>query len=163
MPVKELKKMRIWGILVMLVCLIIDQATKWWILMDIMNPPSVIPMTSFFSIVLTWNRGVSFGMMNQLGVWGPHILTAVAALVSIGLSVWFVKARNWWLGIGLSMVIGGAIGNILDRIYHGAVVDFLYFYWGKFAWPAFNMADTFITLGVMCIICESFITQKKGE
>jgi len=159
----SLKRMRSWGYFLILACFAIDQASKWWILLDLMNPPAFMPLTPFFALVLSWNKGVSFGMLNQLGPWGPHILTAVALCVSIGLGIWFTRARTYWLGFGLAMIIGGALGNIFDRIYHGAVVDFLYLHWGRFAWPAFNMADTFITLGVGCIIFESFLTQKKGE
>lgn len=160
---KNLACMRWWGGLVMLASLAVDQLSKWWIVADVMNPPSFKPITPFFAIVLTHNKGVSFSLLNNLGDMGPMVLTGLAGIIALGMLYWFFIARNNILILGLSMVIGGAVGNIIDRLQFGAVVDFLYFHVAGFAWPAFNMADTFITIGVIFILFENVWTKNKGD
>lgn len=153
------KKPILWGLFLIVVCFALDQASKWYVLTDLMNPPAVIPVTSFFSYVLAWNTGVSFSLFNSYGLTGTYVLIALSSTISLVFFVWLLKARNYWLASGLGFIIGGAIGNLVDRIRFGAVVDFLHFYYNTFSWPAFNLADTFITIGVILIVIESF----KGE
>jgi len=153
------KKPVLWGIVLIILCFLLDQASKWYVLTDLMNPPRVIPITSFFSYVLAWNTGVSFSLFNSYGVTGTYVLIGLSSTISLVFFVWLLKARNYWLASGLGLIIGGAIGNLVDRVRFGAVVDFLHFYYNTFSWPAFNLADTFITIGVILIVIESF----KGE
>ena len=104
---------------------VLDQLTKWWILEKIMVPPRIIEVTSFFNLVLTWDRGVSFGMFNTdspLNVW---LLPLVAIVIIVMLVVWLTRADRPILVVALGAVIGGAIGNLLDRVRFGAVADFL--------------------------------------
>ncbi len=139
----------------------LDQASKWWILADVMDPPRVIPITPFFNIVLVWNRGVSFGILNQESAWVPWLLTALALAICIGLFIWLRRADGRWLAGGLGLIIGGALGNVIDRIRFGAVFDFLDVHAAGYHWPAFNVADAAITVGVATLLIDSLIAGRN--
>jgi signal peptidase II len=102
-----------------------------------------------------FNRGVSFGMFGAAPHWMPWLLLGFAAAVAGGLGFWLMRARNRWLGAGLGLVIGGAIGNAIDRVRLGAVVDFLDVHAAGYHWPAFNVADSAITVGVLLLLFDS--------
>lgn len=148
------------GSLVVVAIVALDQATKWWILSVVMQPPQRIPVTGFFDLVLVMNRGVSFGMLGGAPGWVAAALIAFALLLAVALSIWMWRAQNLLLGLSLGLVVGGAIGNVIDRIRFGAVVDFLDFYIGDYHWPAFNVADSAITVGVILLILDSL---KSGS
>ena len=150
------------GLLIAILAVFIDQLSKWWILVFVMDPPKVISVTPFFNLVLTWNKGVSFGMFNDQGDSGALILSAIAILITLVLIFWLTKAKTNITAIGLSAIIGGAIGNVIDRLTHGAVLDFLDFYVNNAHWPAFNAADSFITIGAITLIWESLFYQHKS-
>lgn len=143
--------------------LILDQITKWWIVFTLMQQSGAIPVTPFFNLVLGWNRGVSFGMLDsdsQAGVW---ILSLVAVAISVVLGVWLYRADRLRVAIGIGLVIGGAVGNVIDRVRWGAVVDFLDLHWAGYHWPAFNVADSAITIGALVLILDSlFVREKKS-
>jgi signal peptidase II len=143
------------GGLVALLVVALDQLTKWWILAIVMDPPQRIEVTGFFNLVLVMNRGVSFGMFGGAPDWVPPALIAFAILLAVGLSIWMWRADSLLLGAALGMVVGGAIGNVIDRIRFGAVVDFLDFHAAGYHWPAFNVADSAITVGVVMLILDS--------
>lgn len=151
------------GIVLAVTAIILDQASKGWILHDLMIPPRVIEVTSNFNLVLGWNRGVSFGLFNHDSAYGPYILTAVAIAIVIGLTVWLWKATTHWAGLALGLVIGGAIGNVIDRIQYGAVVDFLDFHAFGYHWPAFNVADSAICVGAVLLILESLFIREESS
>ena len=138
-----------------------DQVTKWWIINYIMQPIKILPITPFFNIVLTWNSGISFGIFSNQGSFSVIILSTLATLIVFFLAVWLMKAENKKLIIGLICIIGGAIGNIIDRVYHGAVIDFLDFHIKSYHWPAFNVADSCIFIGATLIILDSLFPDKK--
>ena len=133
----------------------LDQLSKWWILTVVMQPPQRIPVTGFFDLVLVMNRGVSFGMLGGAPEWVAAALIVFAVALAVGLFIWMWRAENMLLALSLGLVIGGAIGNVIDRIRFGAVVDFLDFYVGDYHWPAFNVADSAITVGVVLLILDS--------
>jgi signal peptidase II len=143
------------GSLIAVATIILDQITKWWILAVVMQPPQRIPVTGFFDLVLVLNRGVSFGMLGGAPSWVAAALIVFALLLSLALTIWMWRAENLLLGLSLGLVVGGAIGNVIDRIRFGAVVDFLDFYVGSYHWPAFNVADSAITVGVVLLIVDS--------
>ena len=151
------------GGLIAVISLIADQATKWWILEGIMQPPRVIPMTPFFNLVLTWNNGVSFGLFNNNNELNALILSVLAIAIVIFLILWLRKAENKRMAIGLGLIIGGALGNVIDRGIHGAVVDFLDFYVNSYHWPAFNVADSCITIGAVILIFDSLFSPKPEQ
>lgn len=135
--------------------LVLDQLTKWWILAAVMTPPRRIPVTGFFDLVLVLNRGVSFGVLGGAPAWVGAALIVFAVVLSILLSVWMWRADSRLLATALGCVIGGALGNVIDRVRFGAVVDFLDFHIAGYHWPAFNVADSAITVGVVLLILES--------
>jgi len=141
---------------------LLDQASKWWILTAVMQPPRVIRVTPFFNLVMGWNRGVSFGLFNSDSVLNVWLLPLVVVAITAALGLWLVRAERLWLGVGLGLVIGGAIGNLVDRLRFGAVADFLDVHAFGWHWPAFNVADSGITVGAAIILLESlFIREKK--
>ena len=152
------------GLIVALVAILFDQASKWWILVEVMNPPRVIPVTSLLNFVLTWNRGISFGLFNNEGNFGAWFFSILAIIIVGILLIWLRKAETKVQSISLGFIIGGAIGNVIDRINHLAVLDFIDFHlWGSH-WPAFNAADSFITLGAVVLIIDSLISgQRNGD
>ncbi len=139
----------------------LDQGSKWWILADVMDPPRLISVTPFFNIVLVWNRGVSFGILNQDSAWVPWLLSALAAAICVGLFIWLRRAEGRWLAGGLGLIIGGALGNVIDRVRYGAVFDFLDVHAAGFHWPAFNVADAAITVGVATLLIDSLIAGRN--
>ena len=151
------------GGLIAIASIIADQATKWWILEDIMQPARVIPIAPFFNLVLTWNNGVSFGLFNNNSSLNAVILSILALAIVVFLILWLRKAENKQAAIGLGLIIGGAIGNVIDRAVHGAVVDFVDFYYAAYHWPAFNVADSCITIGAVILILDSLFSPKPEE
>lgn len=151
------------GLAVSLVILILDQASKWWILLDIMNPPLTIEVLPFFNLVLVWNRGVSFGLFPAGDTTGMWILVGVALAVCLALLMWLRSADNRRTVIALGLIIGGAIGNVVDRIVHGAVVDFIDVHAGGYHWPAFNVADSAICIGAGLLILDSLTSKPHNR
>ncbi len=147
------------GLTVAAIAIILDQASKWWVLLDLMNPPKIIEVTPFFNLVLVWNRGISFGMFSDEGNAGAWILSILALVIVGFLLNWLRKAETKFVAISLGLIIGGALGNVIDRTVHTAVVDFLDFYIGTFRWPAFNAADSFITIGAVLLIADSLFSR----
>lgn len=153
-----------YGLALAAVTLVLDQATKaWWLDLMARNPGG-IEVTPFFNMVMVWNRGVSFGLLNSgdeaAQAW---LLSAFAAAMCVALVIWLRRAANRLVATGLGLVIGGAIGNIIDRLRFGAVADFLDFHLAGWHWPAFNVADAGIVVGVVCLLADGLFTKpKKG-
>ncbi len=147
--------------LVAILTIFFDQLSKWWILNLVMAPPKIIEVTQFFNLVLVHNRGASFGIFSDAPGWASIALIVFAIIISIVLAIWMWQAQETFLSIALALVIGGAIGNVIDRIRFGAVVDFLDVHAGGWHWPAFNVADSAITLGVILLILDSL--KSKSE
>ncbi|MEC9022562.1 MAG: signal peptidase II [Pseudomonadota bacterium] len=140
---------------------LVDQATKWWILAVILPLPAIIPISNFFNLVLVMNTGVSFGIFGGGDWWVRWVLVICASVLTVGLFFWMVKTKERPLSFGLALIIGGAVGNLIDRIRFGAVVDFLDFHYQGWHWPAFNVADSAITLGVAIILIDSLCSKKS--
>lgn len=137
--------------------LVLDQAHKYWMLEVVgMSHRPPIKICEYFSLVMAWNQGVSFSMFNDVTPWKPYALTVMAAGISGVLFVLASKShtRLEWLGYGL--IIGGALSNALDRLRFGAVADFFYAHIGDLGWPAFNVADMAICLGVGMALLSQF-------
>lgn len=151
------------GIASIFLALCVDQGSKWLVLLFVMDPPRVIPLTSFFNLVLTWNSGISFGMFSNGGEWGVWIFSSLAIMIVALLFYWLFRAKTNKATIALGLIIGGALGNVADRFIHSAVMDFLDFYYLGFHWPAFNAADSFITIGATVLIVDSLFSQRKTD
>lgn len=152
--------MRLVLALFVVICVLgFDQISKWYILTEVMNPPTVIEVTPFFELVLVWNKGVSFGLFGS----GEYtwVLSALAIGVTLILGLWLLKAQTHFLSCALAFVIGGAIGNLIDRFRFEAVIDFLYFHIQEYYWPAFNIADAAICIGVGMILLDGLLLSKE--
>ena len=137
-----------WGAGTAALAFALDQATKWWVLAHLMDPPRVIPVTPFFNLVLAWNRGVSFGLLSADHPATPWLLSSLALAVIAGLVVWTTRDRRPGMAASIGFIVGGALGNVVDRLRHGAVTDFLDFHVAGYHWPAFNLAASAIFGGV---------------
>ena len=137
-----------------------DYATKA-AMMAAFHPGEERPFTSFFSLVLTFNTGAAFSLFADGAGWQRWFFTAVA-LGAAGLIAWLLKRGGSTLYcLGLALILGGAIGNLRDRLALGKVVDFLLFHYERWAWPAFNVADSAITVGAALLIVDSFRPRHR--
>jgi signal peptidase II len=155
----------LWACLITFLVIAIDQASKAWILYDIMNPPTVLPLLPFLDIILTWNPGVGFGLFKAHSLGGVIALTVLALTISISLGTWLWRTTDKFLLVCLSLIIGGAIGNIIDRLRFGAVLDFIYVHLYIFGYhfPAFNVADSAISVGAVLLLLESYMRNKNDS
>lgn len=151
------------GLLVALGVIIVDQLSKYVILNYVLQEYAAIVLAPFFAVVRAWNTGVSFSMFNNYGINGVYILSGVALLIVAALLRWLKNEKSRLLQVALGFIIGGAIGNVIDRIRLGAVFDFLDFYIGDHHWPAFNAADSFICIGAALIIIHGLFFNKKED
>ncbi len=150
-------KMPMLGVAVAAISLVVDQLSKYIIVEKVMRPEGVmgtpyltekvIEVLPIFNLRLSWNAGISFSMFNSGTAATTFILLAVQVAVSLTLIWWLRSLDKRWLQVACGLIIGGAIGNIIDRVMFGAVADFLDFYWGTWHFPTFNGADTFISIG----------------
>ena len=155
------------GLITAACALVADQASKLWLLeiFDIRarQPVHVLP---FFDLVITWNKGVSYSMFQahtDLARWGLLAFTLAATLA---LAIWMWRSGTQILGLGLGLIVGGALGNAIDRAAYGAVADFAYLFldterWGRLSWYVFNVADVAIVAGVALLLYDSIFNSGK--
>lgn len=151
------------GLLIALGVIIVDQVSKYVVMHYILSEYVALVVAPFFAVVRAWNTGVSFSMFNNFGIKGVYILSGVALIIVALLLKWLKSEKSRLVQVALGFIIGGALGNVIDRIHLGAVFDFLDFYVGDHHWPAFNMADSFICIGAALIIIHSLFFIKKRE
>ncbi len=138
----------------------LDQASKVAMLDWVLVPPRTIEITGFFNLVLVFNPGISFGLFGSGSLLGPYLLSALAVAISAGLLIWLKKQPEKPLALAVGLIVGGALGNVIDRFRFGAVVDFLDFHLAGWHWPAFNLADSAITLGVVVILLDGLFRDS---
>jgi signal peptidase II len=155
---------RLTGGIVAALVVLADQVSKDWI-RDLVgsHQPPVIQVTGFFNLVQVWNTGVSFGLFQEDTSLRSLILIGVAAAVMLWLLIWLWRSRSGLTGIALGGVLGGAFGNILDRWQHGAVFDFLDFHAAGWHWPAFNLADSAIVVGVALLLLDGYRPRQTED
>ncbi|MBE0438849.1 MAG: lipoprotein signal peptidase [Gammaproteobacteria bacterium] len=144
------------------VVIIIDQLTKWlmtsWL--SLYETVSIIP---FFNLTMAHNTGAAFSFLAQAGGWQRWFFVGLATLISLVLIVWLRKVTDKTIeALSISLILGGAIGNVIDRINLGYVIDFLDVYYGSYHWPAFNVADSAIVVGACLLIIDSFRTKPES-
>lgn len=149
------------GIVAALVALVLDQASKLWLLFVFeLGRHGAVQVTPFFDLVLAWNTGISYGWFQQDGPVGAAVLLGFKVVAVIALAIWMAHSKTRLATIGLGLIIGGAIGNAIDRAAYGAVVDFALFHiqWGgkTLNWYVFNIADAAIVVGVAALLYDSF-------
>jgi signal peptidase II len=140
---------------------VVDQITKWAVFLG-MEYQAMIPVLPFFSLVHVHNTGAAFSFLAQAGGWQRYFFLGIGIAASLFILNLLRKHQNEPLmAIGLSMILGGAVGNIFDRLWHSFVVDFLYFHYQAYYFPAFNIADSAITVGAGLLIFDSLRNSKS--
>ncbi len=152
-----------YGLTLAAIVALADQALKWLVLDFFSTRADPVEIAPFFNLVLAWNRGISFSLFHSEEVYAPFALAGLALAISIGLALWLRRIDHRWPATGIGLVIGGAVGNVVDRLRFGAVVDFLDFHWAGFHWPAFNIADSAITVGVLFLISDGLFRRAEGS
>src|SRR5579864_9191097 len=150
------------GLAVAALTVVLDQASKaalLWHFGEIGCSRHQQMLTSFLDLVLTCNTGISFGLMNRTGV-NSLLFSLAAGAIIVVLIVWLRRVRTGFLAVAIGLIIGGAIGNVVDRLRFHAVVDFLYFHAGSWYWPAFNLADSAICLGVAAMLLDGLLLRR---
>ena len=124
-----------------------------------------IPIMPFFKLTYVHNTGAAFSFLSEAGGWQRWFFAALALVISGVIAVWLARLKHdeTLLAVALSLVLGGAIGNLIDRLVYGYVIDFLDVYYQTWHWPAFNVADSAITIGVILMLMESFGLGKSGD
>ena len=139
-----------------------DQLTKTAAL-SLLSQGTAVPVLPSFNLTLGFNTGVSFGMMGGFMAGKPFLMAALTGALTIAFAVMAFRAQHALERAGLALVVGGALGNIIDRLRQGAVTDFLDFYWRDWHWPMFNVADICITLGAVLIFAASLPFRRRKE
>ncbi|MCU7875203.1 MAG: signal peptidase II [Candidatus Thiodiazotropha sp. (ex Lucinoma borealis)] len=147
-----------------LVVILLDQASKQYAesMLTLYESVTVLP---FFDLTLLYNKGAAFSFLSDQGGWQRWLFIVLAIGVTIVLIgwLWRLKRAERWIAVALSLIIGGAIGNVIDRILFGQVIDFLHFHYQGHYWPAFNVADSAITVGVAIMLFDALVLAKRRE
>ncbi|WP_138380824.1 signal peptidase II [Luteithermobacter gelatinilyticus] len=148
------------GVALALAVFLIDRASKWWFL-DIFRLPEkgVVEILPVFNVVMVWNRGVSFGLFSAESDTGRWALVALTSAIVLALLFWLKSVPSRLAMVAIGLVIGGALGNIYDRVVFGAVADFFQFHWGDWSFAIFNVADAFISTGAALLVWDAFFRQ----
>ena len=155
-------RLRGFGIGMALAILVADQISKWWVLEVFELPARVsVPVLPFLNLTMVWNRGITFGLLSSDSTWSAVLLAAVALAVVVALTVWLWQAERMAVALALGAVAGGAVGNVIDRIRFGAVVDFLHAHAWGWSWYVFNVADAAIVCGVGLLLLDSLLAGRK--
>jgi signal peptidase II len=146
------------GLVVAGLVILLDQLSKLVILMLLDHAVAVTP---FLNLVVVWNRGVSFGMFASAAALMPWLLSGLALAVVVALGFWLRRVAHPLTGVALGLIIGGALGNVIDRVRFGAVVDFLDFHALGHHWPAFNVADSAICVGAALLLVDGLLAPRR--
>lgn len=160
----DLNKSQLKWLWLAFIAIVLDFGTKQMAesLLNYAQPVYVLPV---FDLTLLYNKGAAFSFLANEGGWQRWFFTAIAVGVSAVLTVWLMKLKpsEKFLSVALALVIGGALGNLYDRLVYGHVIDFIHVHWDKHYFPAFNIADSAITLGAAMLMYESIFMQNKKD
>ncbi len=152
------------GIAALAVTLVADQASKDWVLNGLRLPDlGSVPLFPGLSLTMVWNHGITFGLLSSDSAWGGAMLAVVALGVVAALGVWMWRAERIGVILALGAVAGGAIGNVIDRLRFGAVVDFIHAYAWGWSWYVFNVADAAIVCGVAALVIDGMRHPERGH
>ena len=142
----------------------LDQLSKLWVLRSLPEFRPVPVIDGVWNWFRTYNTGAAFSFLSDAGGWQQYLFVALAAAISALLAWWLVKTprADWKTALPYALVIGGALGNVIDRLQHGHVVDFIQWYWRDYYWPAFNLADAAIVAGAVGIALFGLVQKPKG-
>lgn len=143
---------------------VLDQGTKW-LALGMLDPYRPVPLIPSLNFTLMFNDGAAFSFLSGAGGWQRWLFAGFALAMSVALLIWLLRlgSRERLTAAALSLVLGGAVGNLIDRMVTGRVVDFIDFYVGKWHWPAFNVADSAITLGVILLLLSGLRGGQDGQ
>jgi signal peptidase II len=152
------------GLAVAALSYVADQAHKYWMLeVYRIAGRGRVEITSFFDLVMAWTKGVSYGLFAQHDSAGRAVLIAVAVAAVTGLVIWMANAMTRLAALSLGLIVGGALGNLTDRIVHGAVADFFHFHYAGFSWYVFNIADVAIVAGVIGLLLDWLRSPAEAQ
>lgn len=139
------------------IVLLLDQATKQWI-DGSMKLYQTVELNAFFQLTYLRNSGAAFSFLSDAGGWQRWFFVGLALIVSVAIVVWVARLpkNDKWMAVSLTLILGGALGNVIDRILYGYVIDFIDVFYGDWHWPAFNIADSAICVGVVMMLLDSF-------
>lgn len=150
------------GLAAALATLALDQASKLALLygyeLTLHEPVRLLPV---LDLVALWNRGISFSLFQQHSELGRWVLAAASVAAAFGLAVWMSRAATRLLALSLGLIIGGALGNAIDRVAYGAVFDWVHLHWGPYSWYVFNLADAAIVAGVVGLLYDSLVLERR--
>jgi signal peptidase II len=158
------------GLALLALTVVLDQLSKRWVVgyfeaappgAGAMAPVPQRVVTPFFNLILTWNRGMSFGLFNRDSAWNAALFSVVAAVIVTALLIWLWRTESALVAAGIGLVAGGAIGNVIDRLRLGAVTDFLDFHWNDWHFATFNLADSGITVGVGLLLLDALLNRRE--
>lgn len=147
------------GFGIAVLALVLDQASKAWLLGLMAARPEGIALTPFFNLVMVWNRGISFGLFRSDDPTQAWLLIGLSTAVIVVLLLWLRRTRSALPAAGIGLVVGGAVGNIVDRLRFGAVADFFDAHAFGWHWPAFNVADSAIVAGVGLLLLDALFVR----
>lgn len=149
---------------IVIVIVVLDQITKIWAdrALDMYQQ---VHVTSFFNITKAYNYGAAFSFLDTPGGWQRWFFTIISLVVSIVLSVWLYRMTRIekWLSLSIALILGGAVGNLIDRMFYGYVVDFIQVHWNASYFPSFNIADSAITCGTILLLILTFFEEKDTD
>ncbi len=143
---------------------VLDQATKW-LAVAVLAPYHPLPVVPLLNLTLMYNEGAAFSFLADAGGWQRWFFAGFALIMSTVLVIWLLRLgrHERLMAATLSLIVGGAVGNLIDRVLTGRVVDFIDLYVGNYHWPAFNVADSAITLGVILLLLNSLLEGRGGQ
>ena len=147
-----------------LLVVVLDQLSKAWIMASFQDY-EVLRVWPVFNLTLVYNTGAAFSFLSDAGGWQRWFFVVIGVTVSAAMVVWLARLdeRERLTGYGLALVVGGAVGNLIDRVWLGKVVDFLQWHWQDWYWPSFNLADSAITLGVVLLLIDGLFAGRRQE
>ncbi len=158
------RRSRVFWLLVAVVVIVLDQISKYFANnnLDYASPVEILPV---LDITLHYNRGAAFSFLSDAGGWQRWFFTVIALVVSGYIGVWLVrlKREQWLLSFALALVLGGALGNLWDRMYFGHVVDFISVHWGASYFPTFNIADAGISVGACLLLLDMVVNPESKK
>jgi signal peptidase II len=152
------------GLATALVTLVLDQATKLALLFPYeLTLKEPVALTPFLDLRVVWNRGISYGLLQQDSELGRYALIAISLVAALALSFWIRRTTGRLLAVALGLIVGGALGNVIDRFAYGAVFDFIHVHAGPYSWYVFNVADAAIVAGVVGLLYDSLVLEKRRQ
>lgn len=146
------------------IVIVIDQLSKWWLGL-VLIPYKPLPVCPMFNLTLAYNSGAAFSFLSGAGGWHRWFFAGFSSVMSVILILWLwrLEVHEKLQSLGVSLILGGAIGNLIDRAYQGFVIDFIDLYYEQYHFATFNIADSAITIGVICLLIDAVLDFKRNK